>query len=90
MPYVPKKQHGHVRQHGRAAYRKGCRCEHCRHAEASYRRHCTDSPLSRQLLRHRQKTVRCQPGPNTQLRNRYRLPNYLYQPLTYWRAYNDA
>tara|TARA_R110002012_G_scaffold168079_1_gene331461 strand:- start:331 stop:564 length:234 start_codon:yes stop_codon:yes gene_type:complete len=24
-------------QHGRAAYRKGCRCERCRHAEASYR-----------------------------------------------------
>ena len=38
VPYVPKKQHGHVRQHGRAAYRKGCRCERCRHAEASYRK----------------------------------------------------
>lgn len=37
VPYVPKKQDGHVRQHGRAAYRKGCRCERCRHAEASYR-----------------------------------------------------
>ena len=36
--YVPKKQHGLVRQHGRAAYRKGCRCDRCRHAEASYRR----------------------------------------------------
>ena len=38
VAYVPKKQHGLVRQHGRAAYRKGCRCERCRHAEASYRR----------------------------------------------------
>lgn len=38
VPYVPKKQHGLVRQHGRAAYRKGCRCDDCRHAEASYRR----------------------------------------------------
>lgn len=38
VTYVPKKQDGHVRQHGRAAYRKGCRCEGCRHAEASYRR----------------------------------------------------
>ena len=38
VAYVPKKQDGWITQHGRAAYRKGCRCERCRHAEASYRR----------------------------------------------------
>ena len=36
--YVPKNQHGNQPQHGRASYRRGCRCEQCRNAEASYRR----------------------------------------------------
>jgi len=38
VTYVPKQQHGNKRQHGRASYRRGCRCERCRHAEASYRK----------------------------------------------------
>lgn len=37
MPYVPKQQSSNDIQHGRAAYRKGCRCDDCRHAETSYR-----------------------------------------------------
>ena len=38
VPYVPKQQSSNDSQHGRAAYRKGCRCDDCQHAEASYRR----------------------------------------------------
>ncbi len=38
MAYTPKNQQGNQPQHGRASYRRGCRCNECRNAEASYRR----------------------------------------------------
>ena len=38
MTYTPQQQTSNKKQHGRAAYRKGCRCDRCRAAEAAYRR----------------------------------------------------